>query len=106
MCCLAAVTEHLPQLKIQSTLIISPFFLSLPVVAVSVVKDDNYTPLSNSMPPHSLILSLSPPSKNLSSPLRACVSPLSQGESPTNANNTLTDAALPLRKLSIVVPTI
>lgn len=48
-----AVTEHLPQLKIQSTLIISPPFPSLFLfVAVEVVKHDNYTPARDPSTPH------------------------------------------------------
>lgn len=47
----AAVTEHLAQLKTQSTLIISPPFPSLFLfVAVEVVKDDNYTPAVAPLP--------------------------------------------------------
>lgn len=81
-------------------------FSSLPVVAVSLVRDDNYTPLTNPRAPYSLILSLSPPSRNLSPPLPACVSQLQQGRSPTNANNTLTHLAQIRRKWSVVLSAI
>lgn len=51
------------------------------------------------MPPHSLILFLSPPSANLSSPLYAWVFLLSLTKAPSMHTNTLADSVLLLKKM-------
>lgn len=60
--CVLAVTEQLPQLK--SALIISPLLLSHPVVAVSIFRGDNYSPLT--------ILRCPIPSGSSLLPLKTC----------------------------------